>query len=295
MDSLTMATQGRGESKPARKRQLNVIYFVDSSRTRSFKIPLGRLNALIVLFIGLCVWSVASVYIFVELVGDRQEIAGRLVTSSSTIFEYESQYDRAYDVAYPNMVKDPKAVSTAAAAEDAGDPDPEEEDAELKAATAAGAQKVNATASVENKKNKKSLSVEVENPVIEETATDLKLVFKVSNTGNMKANGFVWAIAEFFPDKGPVQYLAAPQGILLDSKGIAQKPSGGYRFSIRRFKVKRFKFPIPQGVAGSFKSIRIELIGYKSNSPSVFKIPVDIRIDSESAQGGGTEKTGKSG
>jgi hypothetical protein len=103
--------------KKGRKRRLNVIYFVDSARTRSFSVPIGRLNVLLFGFLALLTWSVASVALLVWLGQDRREVSERLHTALATIFEYEQRNDQVYEMAYPNGTR----VLDSVAAEDESD------------------------------------------------------------------------------------------------------------------------------------------------------------------------------
>ncbi len=84
------------------KRQLNIIYFVDSSKTRTIKIPLGRVSVVLLLLSAVGVWSVASAFVLNAAYADRIDMTRKLRTTLATVFDYETRHDGVYDLAYPN-------------------------------------------------------------------------------------------------------------------------------------------------------------------------------------------------
>src|SRR3712207_2155398 len=94
-------TDTEASPKNARKRQLNIIYFVDSARTKSLSIPTFRLKLIGLLLVLLVAWSAGSAATIAWLHEGKSDLAHRLEASLATIFEYESRYDRVYETAYP--------------------------------------------------------------------------------------------------------------------------------------------------------------------------------------------------
>ena len=84
------------------KRQLNIIYFVDSSKTRTVKIPLGRVSVVLLLLSAVGLWSIGSAFLLTAANADRAGLTRKLSASLATVFDYETRYDGVYDVAYPS-------------------------------------------------------------------------------------------------------------------------------------------------------------------------------------------------
>ena len=84
-----------------RKRQLNLIYFIDASRTRTINLPLFQVNVLLFGFIAVMAWAVGSIFVLFTIHRDNEELAKRLRTSMATLFDYEVRHDGVYEIAYP--------------------------------------------------------------------------------------------------------------------------------------------------------------------------------------------------
>jgi hypothetical protein len=282
-----MNMKNKSDSRARSKRQLNVIYFVDSARTRSFRIPLSRLNALVAFILALVVWMVASAFILFAMVDDRQELSIRFSESLAAIFKYETRYDAAYEVAYP---KGSRPVSIAAT------PATQKKkpiEAETKTATQKKKERkeqVNSKKAVTTKKKIAIMGltsnsvvvdalVDVTEPVVSVKGGILKLVFKIINkNGPKKINGFVHAVAEFQHSSGKIEYFGAPSGIAVNKSGIAKHPKFAYRFSIRRFKEKKFNFKLPANLKGDFKSMKIEVSNTEGTVMGLFKVPIKLSM-----------------
>ena len=91
------------------QRRLNIIYFVDSAKTRSVSIPIGRLNILITCIFIIFSWSFISLFVIAWLGVEQRELSTRLKASLATIFEYQSRFDNVYELAYPPATHLPDA------------------------------------------------------------------------------------------------------------------------------------------------------------------------------------------
>jgi hypothetical protein len=109
-------------SQGGRKRQLNVIYFIDSAKTRSFTVPIGRLNVMLLGLVLILAWSAVSVVLLVWTVRGRDLQSARLKAALATIFEYEVRDDGVFDLAYPPAGKNGAAKPEAVAREKYGSP-----------------------------------------------------------------------------------------------------------------------------------------------------------------------------
>ena len=71
----------------------------------------------------------------------------------------------------------------------------------------------------------------------------LELRFDLTNKSSTRAEGYIWAVAEFRPDEGGVKYLGAPGSIDTGADGEPSRPERSVVFGIRHFKKKSFSFP----------------------------------------------------
>jgi hypothetical protein len=290
---------GMGKSDPdapssSRKRQLNVIYFVDSARTRSFALPLSRLNVILFGALALLTWSVAAIFLIVWLTKDREEVASQLRQSMATVFEYEARHDNAYDIAYPPPGK---ASSSAAKVAAAPTPDPAAETApESTSPAAAAAASTTAAASSAQAKAKEeeddseTSNVSVSNPVLSAGSNALELQFDLTNKSvSERAEGYVWAVAEFRTDQGERIFIGAPGEIQVQEDGEPKLPTKSASFNIRRFKKKGFTFPFVKGKPGMFTGIRIGVMDRSGEDRTTYNVPVEIRVGKRSANDGTSE------
>ncbi len=267
-----------------RKRQLNVIYFVDSARTRSFALPISRLNVILFGVLALLTWSVAAAFLIVWLTKDREEVAGQLRASLATVFEYEARHDNAYDIAYPPAGK-ASAAKVAAVPSPAPAPSPPPAAAETAAAK-------NAPATSAEEGDEEAGNVTVSNPVLSAGSNALELQFDLTNKSeNDRAEGFIWAVAEFKTDQGERIFIGAPKEIQVQDEGEPKLPQKSSSFNIRRFKKKGFSFPFVKGKSGVFTGVKIGVMNRSGDDKTTYKVPVEIRVGKRSAEGDGEDET----
>lgn len=304
-----MGKSDNDDARPSRKRRLNVIFFVDAAKTRSFSMPLGRLNLVLVLVAALIVWSGTSAVALVWLAKDRWDAAERVRAALATIFEYETRHDHVYDVAYPSGSKvarpsvasegpakneAPKAQSESSApsgssaastslSAKAAPPASTEKDpgsvaaAELAApavaATVAAAAPAAADAAAD------AVAINVSNPVLEAGANSIELRFDLTSKDGKLAEGYLWAVAEFRNDAdGKTLYIGAPQSIEPGANGEPAHPQRSAIFSIRRQKKKSFSFKLAKGQTGTFTSVKIGVMDKSGQKRTTYNVPVDIKI-----------------
>jgi len=88
--------------KLGRKQILNVIYFVDSKKTRSFKLTLGAVRLILIALAVVLVWSLTSAVTIIYMTNARNNDAARIRTFLATVFDYQSRYDAVFEKAYPD-------------------------------------------------------------------------------------------------------------------------------------------------------------------------------------------------
>ena len=308
-----MSADNTDKTKP-RKQFLNIVYFVESSRTRTLKIPMGRVHVLLFCALALVGWSVASTAIISLLVNDRAELVGNLKQTMQTVFDFESLHDGVYERAYPagklqssktvagtsgqsgqasnqknssssenpakQAVKDTKQVEVA-----------KQEQQKQPAAVAASTP----APVVEEKKpevaNGKNVEVTVSNPVVKTTADHLNLTFDLTNkNGSEKSEGYIWATAEFKTESGEVHILKAPVSINANEKGEITDHRRASFFAIRRFKRNEFSFDLMKGYTGTVVGVKIGISDKPGTNKMIYDVPLGIKVGSSS---GPNKKTGR--
>ena len=85
-----------------RERHLNILYFVDSSKSHSIRINLTLARWLLSLGIGLILWSLLSVGWIISLGHVLDATRSHLDSALSSIFKYQVKYDQIFELAYPD-------------------------------------------------------------------------------------------------------------------------------------------------------------------------------------------------
>ena len=304
-------------SNAGRKRQLNLIYFIDASRTRTVTVSLVQLRVLIAFGVGLLVWSVASIGLVASLLSDRANLLSRLHVALNTVFDYETRADNVFDLAYPPPKASPPPVAQvevapapASITESSLPPPPvdqpeaapehtQEASAVSESASSAGSAKADSekTKLTDKADPTEEAIVSIGRPVLLTHPTSLELRFDLTTRSGVDlAEGFIFAIAEFTTDQGERQFIGAPRDIAVSETGIPKLPLRATSFAIKRFKQKGFKFPIHANISGTFTKLHIAVIGTKGDPISAYDLPVQLRIGKhgweKNAQSGGTSKSG---
>lgn len=273
-----------------RKRYLNVIYFIDSNRTRTLKFSI-RTSYLTVGTLGLLVtWSLVASLLLVREHGLNTELRSRSRSLLSVIFNYQTRYDQVYEKAYPNDTAPvpvtpggtDAAPSLTAQAEEEGDEDdgktshPNSAKAAAVAALAARTPTLGALAndnSVSQPKEKiiataigrlptgePPIAVENFSSALHDETLTVRFSLKNTNKGN-KATGMVTAQARFFENGKEGIWLATQnEGAenMIDT-GDQDDPSSDQHFNIRYYKNKVFHFATPTKRNGLFTAVKIQV------------------------------------
>lgn len=268
-----------------RKRELNVIYFIDSAKTRSFKFPLGRVK-LVGAFLGLvAIWAVGSFWVLVKL-SNQQELANARITHSQrVIFEYQTRYAQVYENAYPKSERlMPEELVAEVTNESKKQSIQGEHEVEPLTQKLAAKPVKKAPAADNNLKapskaeNGQENSVEVADSKFTSTGDSLNLHFSLrNNTSPQKIVGYMWSVAAYRTDAGNLMYVGYPRGINIDRDGNATNTDIAPRFNIRRFKPVKMTFPSPQGVPGKFENVKVMVTDHEGHSQS-YNLPVSIHV-----------------
>lgn len=306
-----------------RNRILNVLYFVDANKTKSFKMSLGTVYAIVATLAILLVWSFVSTLLLYR----ESEVAGyrhqRITHLLSTIFSYQQRYDAIYERSYPAAPKtvagtldkiskeaeafgtgDPlpiaKATIAANTALAAKDKEKGEQTAPATQESAKSAPQTSASPSAAQRKSAALAQLEssanatppAEKPfaavleAISATAKDQKVVnvaFSIRN--NMKPERAIGYVfaKATFEVDGKEVVKTAPVG---PNFAAIDKPirARGYKFSIRSFTRKNITLSYPSG--GTAKLTKLELLMWsKKKREKVYPVAMTkVRLIKELVQ-----------
>ena len=279
------------QNHSGRKRQLNVIYFIDASKTHTITVSIWLTRLLGVIAVGVVVWSLASAVWVASLLSSQNRLLTKLHKAMNTVFEYETRVDDVFDLAYPPakstapaLVQEEKIEQTSASvASNATGSIAESERVALGLEPTVGPFSTNGKQDPAEQRAAfefaEAAIVSVSHPAIITKPESLELKFDLTTrSGVERAEGFIFAIAEFVTDKGERLFIGAPKEIEVTPTGEPKQPLRATPFAIRRFKQKEFKFPIASGKFGIFTKVHIAVIGSNGSPISSFDLPVDFRI-----------------
>jgi hypothetical protein len=302
-----MEDQEQQRNKKERTRFLNVIYFIDSARTRTFKISLKTAFVLLGTIVVLICWSLISTGLLIQTTSESSDKSLRIRSLLATIFTYQTRYDNVYEKSYPEggepiltATEEPDAT-TDESISDQND----EEALSLAAKTKPSAATVGAkpqpelraaTTSPTKEKPEEIPPIGIEK--VEWATTEERLEFKFAlrnqDSPNL-ASGYVIGQATFKPKSGPSQKILSPPNVALDDKVPLYKLSRNHRFSIRYYKEKLLPFVKPKGLEGHFESVRIVIGDKEGNRKEILYNLKKEEIDSVRGTSGPGVKHTKSG
>ncbi len=275
-----------------RKRYLNVIYFIDSSRTRTLKFSIGASYFTVGALTVAVIWSLVATSL---LIRDRFVIAEMRQHSRSlleTVFNYQTRYDEVYEKAYPepgekqeNLAeeddKDETApVSLPRSAEG-------KELAKTKSASATIGQEptqsvlpIDQAAIAKDKgtseKTVEGLPIAIDNFASTTLGRSLTVRLSLKNLNSpTKSSGVISGMARFIDSQNQTH----------DIQGRTT-PSGGEdaHFNIRYFKNKNLVFEAPKDLAGKFADVSITIKDDQGHSKDFpYKVNKDILPTSPAA------------
>ena len=86
-----------------RKRLLNIIYFIDSKRTRTLQISLKTAGLSVGILAVMIVWSLVASGLLVNELLVNNHLRDHTRRLLSNIFNYQTRYDNVYERAYPDQ------------------------------------------------------------------------------------------------------------------------------------------------------------------------------------------------
>ena|GEM_PF-2639404 len=310
------AGRTREPVKLARDRELNFIYFLDSSKTHTFKIKLRTFRYVMGAAGAFVTCSLLSFYLLFRIEENRQATLSDLRRSQTTIFDYQTKYDSIYQLAYPSSQRTPKNANAAQSVSAAIVPTPMPDHSPRVAASQqpVAAQTVtpvpaqakpvserNPVASdvVENSGERiklnflpvtlregSSITLVAESPGVVVDKQTIRFQFDLRNAESAaRAEGRLYIVAVYEDDGGRKVFVSEPRTMRIGPDGRAANPERGVRFSVSNFLHREFKIAIPALGGGTTAAVRLTeimlVLGDKSGSEMVeFRAPVNVRLAS---------------
>lgn len=254
-----------------RKRQLNVIYFIDSDKTRSFTLSLKAFYGLGAASLTIILWALLSMQLIYSLSRSNDGQNLQIQTLLTTIFDYQTRYDQVFERAYPAAPKTETANTLQANELDANEElrivATDQEEIPLAEQGPRIISKETAEAQAKTPKAPKaaqdvanSTLPVMESPSISTSKAGVNVKFGIRNAPGMeRSQGLLWGVAAFEKPDGSLEYVSAPEGIPMDDHGQPKNLDRALRFNIRFFKSKDLTFKKPLTQASVFKELTIYL------------------------------------
>lgn len=124
-----------------REKTLNIIYFMDSKKTRTIKIPVEKAYLALGFLGAILIWCVVSGILVLNLKSKDHSDSLRIRSLLSTIYEFQVKGEDVFDKAYPNSEHDYYHDAVLAANVKLNEPEPAKVDEDLLKGDAADAKK----------------------------------------------------------------------------------------------------------------------------------------------------------
>jgi hypothetical protein len=245
----------KNQPPPTQKRlpELNVIYFVDANRTKSFRmsLPKARIAMMAVIFSG--IWFVASLAWIVNQQIEIVELNDGMQETFEVLFDYQVRTERVYERAYPEkqgMIASSKTTAP---------PKVQKAPPKLKAVPAQAKVQKAAVAPAEPAPLIQSKKVKVDTVTFRPQTKGLGLKFTLRNVAprGTRAEGFLFASAKFVREDGRSTWVTMPTGKILEGEEGPARPSRGYRFAIKYYKSHKMLIPYPAAQEGVFTDLYV--------------------------------------
>lgn len=272
-DRFMSKSQANTHSKKTRQRRLNVVYFVDAAKTRSFSVSMKTLNFFLGMLTLLVLGAVGSFILATYFASEKIELQHRLESAYTTIFDYQVQYDGIFDNIYTPPKKPSKPVAVI------------NESLKVRAATpttdvkAKQSPKTSPVKPINKGTHAKEKTIVKEETKVIDKPVEWKVTLKnpsyrirnrlltftvaIQNSNKtVKAEGYIWAVAKLKnSSNNEIKYIAAPSYISIDKKGNLKKTKKRRNFRIKNFKKEVFEFLLPTEFTGTI----IEIKTYAAN------------------------------
>jgi hypothetical protein len=335
-----MASDVLPPEKGSRTKYLNIVYFVDSSKSYSIRINLVAARWALVLLIGVTLWSLISVAWVINLTQVVAKTRLSLGEALTGVYEYQVKYEKVFEKSYSSELKQVDVSSKSSESmssnlnknEKVSSNEQNSSNVEIGIVESSSTESpqiseslVETPLSIETKERDKVIEEDeiqiaksqVDSLVVSKQAETLKVesiatsggnnetgahsiemiikneALKVSNDSVLlqfdivnkrqaeKAEGYIWAIAEFQDAQNTqiVERILAPQHATLMTDGELKSFKSTYKFSIQRFKTKDFAFQIPKMNQPSLTKLTVVYSNLKNSfqKPTAIPIPPEFQ------------------
>ena len=274
----------RNQAPGNRRSHLNVIFFIDSNRTHSLKIPIKTCYWIAGALAFTLIWSITSGFLLSGMLSSSQERNERINSLLSTIFDYQTRYDAVYETAYPRetLVSDdadipdgkPDAGTTTAGVSPAKQPAKQPVAVGQPPVSEKKAPRSRAVELNPGTRNKPALKVvKVEEIRVKNSGSGLVVAFSLRNHSSPeRVEGYVWGVAGWQGADGNKVRIAAPPTIRLNDAGKPVAPKKASYFRIRYYKSHVLEFKAPKK-GGAFQALHLYV---DAKDRKLIRIPVDI-------------------
>ena len=286
----------RNKPRKNSNRSLNIIYFIDARKTRSFRISLRRIYALAGMMVLILLGCTFSVVFSARFYQKNDLLTDRLHGALSTIFEYQSRYDEVYEQAYPGIYKDLNGKTGGIARNSKKDPGEASDSRdsltkEARERVAFVKQTIDFPPESTRSQSNPNWPIVVEDVTFQQDLRDMELNFAIRNSKSPeRAEGYIWSVLTLKKPDGSVSHIGSPSGIKIDDHGDLINPGKGANwYSIRYYKAKSFYFHLEEENKGQVIEI---LIGMKDlqGEQSLIRLPLrsgNTTIPPSAANSGG--------
>lgn len=308
--------QDHSKSTLSNRKQLNIVYFIDSAKTRSTSVSLNKFYLVIAILSMMALWSLGSFFIFFYLVKNTFETETELQSTRRLLFEYQVQHDKVFEKAYPlnenvalkfreESPNNPLSSSEGPRQDNASSLLPKEliavveprqaeapQEPSLNITEAPGikndlSSQKNAIDPKVRKKNTPSTNSDLldqiilENQVLIKQGKIINLSLDMMNQNQeKKIEGFLWVIAEYTYQNGDKVLMNSPDSVEMDASGKGPKnPQQSSSFAIKRFKRKSFHFRLPKDDPGELTKLTLGIVDKLGMSQR--EIPLTINLQTE--------------
>lgn len=277
---------------------LNIIYFIDTNKTRTLRISFIWVCCFVILLLGLLIWSAISLILIKNILQQKAYLSKKLKIRLANILQYQIKYEDIYEKAYQplnisniqqtqqsitSIKTDSETNTTSISSSSIPSTNTFANNSDSSNISTPSQNKkfsINSQPSIKNNKNDTLAletnkftvipieSIKVDNLNIKVDIQDIKYWINDSNLvvsfiiknnkNNDKANGYLWGIATYSTKDNKEINVFTPKNILYDNDTI-MNPEVTFKYSIKYFKHKSIEFEKPN-TAGFFKSFKIGIL-----------------------------------
>ncbi|MBC7658605.1 MAG: hypothetical protein H7249_02765 [Chitinophagaceae bacterium] len=257
-----------------RKRFLNVIYFIDSNRTRTLKFSIGTSYVTVGLLCAAVIWSIISTSLLIRDHFILEGMRGHTTSLLETVFNYQTRYDEVYEKAYP--VND-TSLLTAEKEKPKTEAKPTVSDSNALAQQAESPTPKEKAISQARASTEPPLAINNFSTIINDKNLLVRLSLKNLSTTS-KVSGSVRAKAKFVD--------AENKTLVLESRPSRTREDNGNdeHFNIRYFKNKAMSFEIPKDTKGRFLEVTVTIKDDSGRSKDfAYPLNKEIQVAAKSA------------